>query len=48
MLSATSTDARYREILHELSEGSVRKNFDPYDDIDWDSPDFAVDPTDTR
>ncbi|WP_063065490.1 AurF N-oxygenase family protein [Nocardia violaceofusca] len=52
MLSAavknTSADPDYHEILRGLSEGSVHKNFDPYVDIDWDSPEFAVDPTDTR
>lgn len=44
----TSADPEYHEILRGLSEGSVHKNFDPYVDIDWDSPEFAVDPTDTR
>lgn len=44
----TSSDSEYREILRTLSEGSVNRHFDPYVDIDWDSPDFAVDPTDTR
>ncbi|MBF6214043.1 diiron oxygenase [Nocardia puris] len=48
MLSTASTDASYHEILRDLSEGSVHRHFDPYLDIDWDSPDFAVDPTDTR
>jgi hypothetical protein len=31
-----------------LSEGSVRRSFDPYLDIDWDSPEFAIDPNDPR
>ncbi|MFC9894711.1 diiron oxygenase [Nocardia sp. NPDC127579] len=48
MLSATSTDASYHEILRNLSDGSVNKHFDPYLDIDWDSPEFAVDTADTR
>lgn len=34
---------RYAEKLLLLSEGSVRRHFDPYVDIDWDSPDFAPD-----
>ncbi|MEU6563941.1 AurF N-oxygenase family protein [Nocardia nova] len=44
----TPVESEYHEILRGLSEGSVTKNFDPYLDIDWDSPDFAIDPTDTR
>lgn len=32
---------RYAEKLLLLSQGSVRRHFDPYVDIDWDSPDFA-------
>lgn len=38
----------YREMLQTLSEGSVARNFDPYLDIDWDSPEFAIDPHDPR
>ncbi|MFR9751541.1 AurF N-oxygenase family protein [Nocardia sp. 004] len=34
---------RYAETLLLLSEGSVNKHFDPFADIDWDNPDFAVD-----
>ncbi|MGW5311710.1 AurF N-oxygenase family protein [Nocardia thailandica] len=44
----TRSDPEYRDILRGLSEGSVTKHFDPYVDIDWDSPDFVVDPTDRR
>lgn len=40
--------ARYREALHTLSEGSVHRRFDPYLDIDWDSPELAIDPNDPR
>jgi hypothetical protein len=36
----------YRDMLATLSEGSVRRNFDPYLDIDWDSPELAIDPQD--
>ena len=32
------------DTLTTLSEGSVRRNFNPYTDIDWDSPEFAVIP----
>ncbi|MGI5130972.1 AurF N-oxygenase family protein [Pseudonocardia sp. CA-107938] len=38
----------YRQLLQTLSEGSVNRHFDPYVDIDWDSPDFRIDPTDPR
>jgi hypothetical protein len=41
-------DHEYVEKLTTLSEGSVRRNFDPYTDIDWDSPEFAVTENDTR
>jgi hypothetical protein len=36
----------YAEVLRTLSEGSVNLHFDPYEDIDWDSPEFAIDPHD--
>ncbi|MEV5648043.1 diiron oxygenase [Nocardia sp. NPDC052254] len=38
----------YREALAILSEGSVHRNFDPYLDIDWDTPELAIDPDDPR
>jgi hypothetical protein len=38
----------YHETLKMLSEGSVRRHFDPYVDIDWDAPEFAVVPDDPR
>ncbi|RDI52815.1 AurF N-oxygenase family protein [Nocardia mexicana] len=38
----------YREALTTLSEGSVHRHFDPYLDIDWDSPELAIDPDDPR
>ncbi|MGK2903203.1 MAG: AurF N-oxygenase family protein [Mycobacterium sp.] len=41
-------DTEYVEMLETLSEGSVRRNFNPYKDIDWDSPEFAVTPNDPR
>ncbi len=41
-------DAEYVNTLQTLSEGSVRRNFNPYTDIDWDSPEFAVTPNDER
>src|ERR1700754_3993321 len=41
-------DPKYVEMLNTLSEGSVRRNFNPYTDIDWDSPEFAVTENDPR
>ncbi|MTE15167.1 AurF N-oxygenase family protein [Nocardia aurantiaca] len=38
----------YADVLHTLSEGSVHRRFDPYLDIAWDSPEFAIDPKDPR
>ena len=37
-----SDDTQYAETLANLSEGSVRRHFNPYTDIDWDAPEFAV------
>jgi hypothetical protein len=41
-------DTAYVDMLRTLSEGSVRRSFDPYRDIDWDTPEFAVTPGDRR
>jgi hypothetical protein len=41
-------DTQYVEMLTTLSEGSVRRNFNPYTDIDWQSPEFAVTDNDPR
>ena len=41
-------DPEYVDILATLSEGSVRRNFNPYTDIDWKSPEFAVTENDPR
>ena len=41
-------DTEYTDMLTTLSEGSVRRNFNPYTDIDWDSPEFAVIDNDER
>ncbi|HET9074887.1 MAG TPA: diiron oxygenase, partial [Solirubrobacteraceae bacterium] len=38
----------YREMLETLSEGSVHVHFDPYEDIDWDASELAVDRQDPR
>jgi hypothetical protein len=41
-------DAGYVDMLTTLSEGSVRRNFNPYTDIDWNSPEFEVVDNDPR
>ena len=41
-------DTEYVDMLTTLSEGSVRRNFNPYTDIDWDSAEFAVIDNDER
>ena len=41
-------DAEYVSAIATLSEGSVRRNFNPYTDIDWDAPEFAVIDNDPR
>ncbi|WP_306365018.1 diiron oxygenase [Nocardia sp. CC227C] len=38
----------YSDLLRTLSEGSVDRHFDPYLDIAWDSPEFAIDRDDPR
>ncbi|MGK8465312.1 AurF N-oxygenase family protein [Nocardia cyriacigeorgica] len=38
----------YADTLATLSHGSVHRRFDPYLDIDWDDPDFAVNADDDR
>jgi P-aminobenzoate N-oxygenase AurF len=41
-------DVQYVEMLTTLSEGSVRRSFNPYTDIDWKSADFTVTGDDPR
>src|ERR1700742_3552608 len=41
-------DAEYVNTLATLSGGSVRRNFNPYTDIYWESPEFAVTENDPR
>ncbi|MFG2016865.1 AurF N-oxygenase family protein [Actinomadura geliboluensis] len=45
---AEPSDQAYRDLLRTLSEGSVHRRFDPFLDIDWDAPEFALDPDDPR
>jgi hypothetical protein len=41
-------DAPYPALLTRLSEMSVKKQFDPYRDIDWDAPEHRIDREDPR
>ncbi|GAB3657494.1 diiron oxygenase [Actinocorallia lasiicapitis] len=41
-------EREYRRALDRLSKASVRKNWQPYRDIAWDDPGFAIDPDDPR
>jgi P-aminobenzoate N-oxygenase AurF len=41
-------DAEYVDVLATLSAASVRRSFDPYGDIAWESPEFAVGDDDPR
>jgi hypothetical protein len=43
-----SDDPEYVATLASLSEASVRRHFNPYTDIDWDAPEFAVSKSDPR
>lgn len=45
---AADPKRRYAETLADLSDGSVHRRFDPFLDIDWDSPELALDPHDPR
>jgi hypothetical protein len=38
----------YGQVLDDLSNASVHRNFDPYLDIDWDSPAMAITDNDPR
>ncbi|MFB8002036.1 diiron oxygenase [Nocardia sp. NPDC056000] len=47
-IATARNDEHYIETLATLSYGSVHKRFDPYVDISWDDPDFAVRADDER
>ena len=40
--------ASYNKLIARLSVASVEKHYEPYIDIDWDSPEMAIDPNDPR
>ncbi|WP_327146089.1 AurF N-oxygenase family protein [Nocardia sp. NBC_01327] len=46
--TSAHTDEQYTDTLATLSEGSVHRKFDPFLDIPWDDPAFAVVPDDER
>lgn len=46
--SPQASREEYEDALLRLSTASVERRFDPFTDIAWDHPDFAVDPTDER
>ncbi|WP_460367716.1 AurF N-oxygenase family protein [Actinocorallia lasiicapitis] len=48
VLAKVEPGSVYDELLTTLSGGSVTRRFDPYLDIDWDSPEFKIDPKDPR
>ena len=48
MTVPNAVEPSYQNLLDVLSEGSVRRRFDPYLDIAWDSPDMAIDLHDPR
>ena len=47
-LDEEQRDDRFGDLVRRLSHQSVVKHFDAYADVDWDHPDYAIDPTDPR
>ena len=49
-VAPTADDDTFNAMLERLSRQSVTpgKHFDAYVDIDWDGPEFAIDPDDPR
>ncbi|OHV01444.1 hypothetical protein C1Y40_01475 [Mycobacterium talmoniae] len=48
LLDRQPVSEEYLQTLQILSEGSVRRHFDPHLDIEWDSAEMMVDPDDPR
>lgn len=44
----SGSGADYDQIVGDLSDASVHRNFDPYVHIDWDAPEMAIVPNDER
>ncbi|EFQ83855.1 hypothetical protein HMPREF0063_10571 [Aeromicrobium marinum DSM 15272] len=47
-IEPTATRETYEESLKRLSQASVDRHFDAFVDVQWDHPDFSVDPDDAR
>jgi hypothetical protein len=43
-----TSEAKFEALVARLSAQSLVKRYDAYNDIEWDRPDFAVDPDDPR
>jgi P-aminobenzoate N-oxygenase AurF len=43
-----SSSQVFDAMVERLNRQSVEKHFDAYTDVDWDSPEFAIDPADPR
>src|SRR3954471_6873956 len=46
--ASARSDAAWLSLLDRLNGLSVTKHFDAYADVDWDSPELALDPEDHR
>jgi P-aminobenzoate N-oxygenase AurF len=46
--AGSTSDRAWLSLLARLSRQSVSRHFDAYADVDWDSPDMALDPEDPR
>ena len=47
-VAKVGTEATYDQVVTDLSDASVHRNFDPYVDIPWDAPEMAIVPNDER
>jgi len=47
-VAEASRNEAYLNLIRRLSHQSVVKHFDAYADIDWDNPEFRIDPDDVR
>jgi hypothetical protein len=48
MHALTPVEEKHATTVAHLSRASVKKHFDAYADIDWESPEFQIDPRDPR
>jgi hypothetical protein len=47
-LDEAGREEEYHSLIHRLSRQSVVKHFDAYADVEWDNPEFRIDPDDPR